>query len=142
MSNLRLGFTRIQNDLLGSLDATFHTLRGDDTRRLGYETYIVRDGGAFSLRHHGTDILSVRILDDTTDEVTLNAAGWRSETTANRIRMAFSAASLPVSVGVHDGDYVVYIEGRAHDYRDGMSFRLIHSRDGHVTVGNPTYPRR
>jgi hypothetical protein len=141
MSNLRLAFIREINDLFGTLRRTWESLRGGDIRKLGYETFVVSDGGTLALRHFGTDIVRVRRVDSTTDNVTLNASGYRSKTTADRMRRLFHAAGVPVQVYVQDGDYMVSTPMGHYPYRDGMSFHVVYSRDGHVSVGSPTYPK-
>lgn len=142
MSNLRLPFVRIDGDLFGTLDATFHARMGgsSDTRKLGYQTWVVSEPNTVSLRHNGTDIVSVTREDATTDKVTLNASGYRSPTTANRMRMLFDAAGIPASVSIRDGDYMLYLDGRSYPYRDGMSFSVVYSRDGHASPVAVRYP--
>lgn len=147
MSNLRLAFASVAGNLLETLAATFRTLRGGDIRKLGYETFVVNGDGYMALRHHGTDIVKVeRTYPDmggiTTDTVTLNASGYRSVTTADRMRRLFYAAGIPVQVYVQGADYTVSTPNGHYEYRDGMSFRVLYSRDGHISIGSMDYPKR
>jgi hypothetical protein len=144
MSNLRLTFARVAGSVYDTLADTFATLRGKgNTRKLGYETFIVQYGDyILSLRHFGTDIVTVSRVNDVTERVTLNAAGYRSVTTANRMRMLFAAAGIPVTVYRKDGDYRLSLPHGTHEYRDGMSFLVTVSRDGYISVGDPHYAKR
>lgn len=143
MSNLRLPFVRAAGSLLNTLLATWESLRGEYIRKLGYQTWVVRESNVtFALRHFGTDIVTVTQEDEATDVVTLNAAGYRSVTTADRMRRLFNAAGIPVQVYVQDGDYMVSTPTGHYPYRDYMTLRVLYSRDGHVSVGSPSYPGR
>jgi hypothetical protein len=125
MSNLKLMFKgQSYKDAVSFL--------GDaDFRKAGYMTSLARNGdGSISVIHHQTKIITYHADGET---ITINCNGYRSRTTADRIRKL-----TPAFLMAHDGEW--YIAEAVSGKGEPRKYKTTGFFDG-IQIGNDGVPK-
>jgi hypothetical protein len=84
------------------------------------KTKVYKDGNYIIVKLYNTEIVKFN-----SREVVLNAGGWQTVTTKNRMNQVARENNLDISVGQVDGNWYVFKGQEVIEFVDGICIKLI-----------------